>query len=68
MLRQWAKAQPNPAAVSDFLDTIHPLGKCPEADVIADACVFLLFKRLDSSPDTSCMSLAVLNWVIDGNS
>jgi NAD(P)-dependent dehydrogenase (short-subunit alcohol dehydrogenase family) len=42
MLRQWANDQPNPQAVSDYLDAIHPLGKCPEADVIADACVFLL--------------------------
>jgi meso-butanediol dehydrogenase / (S,S)-butanediol dehydrogenase / diacetyl reductase len=45
MLRQWANDQPNPAAVSDYLDAIHPLGKCPEADVIADACVFLLSEK-----------------------
>jgi NAD(P)-dependent dehydrogenase (short-subunit alcohol dehydrogenase family) len=42
MLRQWASDQPNPKAVSEYLDAIHPLGKCPEGDVIADACVFLL--------------------------
>jgi meso-butanediol dehydrogenase / (S,S)-butanediol dehydrogenase / diacetyl reductase len=42
MLREWASAQPNPAAVSEYLDAIHPLGNCPEGDVIADACVFLL--------------------------
>jgi NAD(P)-dependent dehydrogenase (short-subunit alcohol dehydrogenase family) len=45
MLREWANDQPNPAAVSDYLDAIHPLGKCPEADVIADACVFLLSEK-----------------------
>jgi NAD(P)-dependent dehydrogenase (short-subunit alcohol dehydrogenase family) len=45
MLRQWANDQPNPAAVNDYLDAIHPLGKCPEADVIADACVFLLSEK-----------------------
>jgi meso-butanediol dehydrogenase / (S,S)-butanediol dehydrogenase / diacetyl reductase len=45
MLRQWAAEQPNPAAVSDYLDSIHPLGKCPEADVVADACVFLLSEK-----------------------
>lgn len=42
MLRQWASEQPDPAQVADYLDRIHPLGHCPEGDVIADACVFLL--------------------------
>jgi meso-butanediol dehydrogenase / (S,S)-butanediol dehydrogenase / diacetyl reductase len=42
MLRQWASDQPDPSAINDYLDSMHPLGKCPEADVIADACVFLL--------------------------
>jgi meso-butanediol dehydrogenase/(S,S)-butanediol dehydrogenase/diacetyl reductase len=45
MLRQWANDQPNPTAVSEYLDAIHPLGKCPEGDVIADACVFLLSEK-----------------------
>ena len=45
MLRQWANDQPNPTAVSEYLDAIHPLGKCPEADVVADACVFLLSEK-----------------------
>ena len=45
MLRQWANDQPNPQAVSEYLDAIHPLGKCPEGDVIADACVFLLSEK-----------------------
>lgn len=42
MLRSWAGEQPDPAGVSRYLDEIHALGYCPEGDVIADACVFLL--------------------------
>lgn len=45
MLREWAHDQPNPAAVAEYLNTIHPLGDCPEGDVIADACVFLLSEK-----------------------
>jgi NAD(P)-dependent dehydrogenase (short-subunit alcohol dehydrogenase family) len=45
MLRKWASDQPDPGAISAYLDAIHPLGKCPEADVIADACVFLLSEK-----------------------
>jgi NAD(P)-dependent dehydrogenase (short-subunit alcohol dehydrogenase family) len=42
MLRRWAAEQPDPAGIERYLDGIHPLGYCPEGDVIADACVFLL--------------------------
>ncbi len=42
MLRKWNAAQPHPEAMEQYLNSIHPLGYCPEADVIADACVFLL--------------------------
>jgi NAD(P)-dependent dehydrogenase (short-subunit alcohol dehydrogenase family) len=42
MLRQWCAEQPDPATIQRYLDEIHPLGYCPEGDVIADACVFLL--------------------------
>jgi NAD(P)-dependent dehydrogenase (short-subunit alcohol dehydrogenase family) len=42
MLRKWAAEQPDPAGINRYLDDIHPLGYCPEGDVIADACVFLL--------------------------
>ena len=42
MLRAWGETQPNPAAITAYLDGIHPLGFCPETDVIADACVFLV--------------------------
>jgi len=42
MLRKWATEQPDPAGIDRMLDEIHPLGYCPEGDVIADACVFLV--------------------------
>jgi meso-butanediol dehydrogenase / (S,S)-butanediol dehydrogenase / diacetyl reductase len=45
MLHDWADTQPNPAEMVDYLNHIHLLGYCPEADVIADAAVFLLSER-----------------------
>ena len=42
MLRKWASEQADPKGVNQYLDEIHPLGYCPEGDVIADASVFLL--------------------------
>jgi meso-butanediol dehydrogenase/(S,S)-butanediol dehydrogenase/diacetyl reductase len=42
MLRKWSTEQPDPSSIAQYLDDIHPLGYCPEGDVIADACVFLL--------------------------
>ena len=42
MLRDWAAVQPDPAKIGRYLDEIHALGKCPDADVIADAALFLL--------------------------
>jgi len=42
MLRQWCSEQPDPASIEQYLDDIHPLGDCPEGDVIADPCVFLI--------------------------
>lgn len=42
MLREWSKAQHHASEEEDYLNNIHLLGYCPEADVIADACVFLL--------------------------
>jgi NAD(P)-dependent dehydrogenase (short-subunit alcohol dehydrogenase family) len=42
MLRQWCKEQPSPATTERYLNEIHALGYCPEGDVIADACVYLL--------------------------
>ncbi|MGL5018960.1 MAG: SDR family NAD(P)-dependent oxidoreductase [Luteolibacter sp.] len=45
MLRTWASEQPDPAGISKYLDDIHPLGYCPESEVIADACVFLISSK-----------------------
>ena len=42
MLRKWAADQPDPAGINRYLDEIHPLGYCPEGDVIADAALFLV--------------------------
>lgn len=42
MLRDWAAQQPDPEAITRQLDGMHPLDRCPEGDVVADACVFLL--------------------------
>lgn len=45
MLRTWSREQPNPEKINRYLDDIHALGYCPEGDVIADACLFLLSAR-----------------------
>ncbi len=45
LLREWSQEQPNPSGIEQYLDEIHPLGYCPEGDVIADAAVFLLSDR-----------------------
>lgn len=45
MLKSWSIEQPNPESIVDYLDNIHALGYCPEADVIADACMFLISKQ-----------------------
>jgi meso-butanediol dehydrogenase/(S,S)-butanediol dehydrogenase/diacetyl reductase len=42
MLRDWAKQQPNTSDIEAYLDDIHPLGYCPEGDVIADVATFLI--------------------------
>jgi NAD(P)-dependent dehydrogenase (short-subunit alcohol dehydrogenase family) len=42
MLRKWCAEQPNPSDIQQKLNSLHPLGPCPEGDVIADPCVFLL--------------------------
>ncbi|MES2997382.1 MAG: SDR family oxidoreductase [Verrucomicrobiota bacterium] len=42
MLRKWCSEQPDPSSIEQYLNDIHPLGDCPEGDVIADPCVFLL--------------------------
>ena len=45
MLRSWSQSQPDPAAMESYLNNIHALGYCPNGDVIADACVFLLSEK-----------------------
>jgi NAD(P)-dependent dehydrogenase (short-subunit alcohol dehydrogenase family) len=45
MLRKWSAEQPDPSSIESYLDEIHPLGYCPEGDVIADPCVFLLSSK-----------------------
>lgn len=42
MLRTWSQQQPDPLTIENYLDGIHALGYCPEGDVIADACLFLV--------------------------
>ncbi len=42
MLRKWNDEQPADVNMTKYLDGIHPLGYCPDGDVVADACVFLL--------------------------
>ncbi|ANE51392.1 SDR family NAD(P)-dependent oxidoreductase [Flavisolibacter tropicus] len=41
-LQKWTEEQPSTAFINEYLNNIHPLGYCPQGDVIADACVFLL--------------------------
>jgi NAD(P)-dependent dehydrogenase (short-subunit alcohol dehydrogenase family) len=45
MLRKWCAEQPDSNSIERYLDEIHPLGYCPEGDVIADACVYLLSEK-----------------------
>ncbi len=45
MLRQWAAEQEHPDEIRRYLDEIHPLGYCPEADVVADAAIFLISEK-----------------------
>ena len=42
MLREWSKELGDPANFERYLNEMHPLGYCPDADVVADACVFLV--------------------------
>lgn len=42
MLEDWGKEQNDVAGIKKYLDGIHALGYCPEGDVIADVCAFLV--------------------------
>lgn len=45
MLDKWCSEQPDPSAMTNYLDNIHLLGGCPRGDVVADAAVFLLSSK-----------------------
>jgi NAD(P)-dependent dehydrogenase (short-subunit alcohol dehydrogenase family) len=45
MLRQWNAAREDAKDMETYLAGIHPLGYCPEGDVVADVCVFLLSEK-----------------------
>jgi NAD(P)-dependent dehydrogenase (short-subunit alcohol dehydrogenase family) len=45
MLRTWSQEQSEPLSVENYLDEIHALGYCPEGDVVADACLFLISEQ-----------------------
>jgi NAD(P)-dependent dehydrogenase (short-subunit alcohol dehydrogenase family) len=40
-LRAWIERQPDPASIHEYLDRVHALGYCPEAEEIAAAAAFL---------------------------
>lgn len=42
MLRQWNSEQEYPDKIKVYLEEIHVLGFCPEGDVVADVCTFLI--------------------------
>jgi len=45
MLREWSREMGNPENFERYLNEIHPLGYCPDGDVVADACVFLASEK-----------------------
>ncbi|MET4140934.1 SDR family oxidoreductase [Pedobacter sp. UYP1] len=45
MLRTWSAQQPDTVSIKNYLDAIHPLGYCPDGDVVADACLFLISEQ-----------------------
>ena len=42
LLREWVYAQDSVTLIGEYLDGIHLLGYCPDGDVVADACAFLI--------------------------
>jgi NAD(P)-dependent dehydrogenase (short-subunit alcohol dehydrogenase family) len=42
MLRQWNSEQEYPDKMKIYLEEIHVLGYCPNGDVVADVCTFLI--------------------------
>ena len=41
-VQSWVDEQDDKEGAEEYIRKLHPLGYCPEGDVIADACVFLL--------------------------
>jgi NAD(P)-dependent dehydrogenase (short-subunit alcohol dehydrogenase family) len=42
MLKKWCREQADGDSTGAYLNDIHPLGYCPEGDVVAEACLFLI--------------------------
>lgn len=42
LLREWIAEQEEKSQIARYLDQIHVLGYCPNGDVVADACTFLI--------------------------
>jgi meso-butanediol dehydrogenase/(S,S)-butanediol dehydrogenase/diacetyl reductase len=45
MLNEWLLEQPDATKIRTYMDDIHVLGYCPEGDVVADACVFIVSEK-----------------------
>jgi meso-butanediol dehydrogenase / (S,S)-butanediol dehydrogenase / diacetyl reductase len=45
VVQQWIDSQNNIPQILNSIASVHPLGYCPEGDVVADACVFLLSEK-----------------------
>jgi len=45
MLEEWEKERQDNGGTRSYLDGIHALGYCPEGDVVADVCVFLVSEQ-----------------------
>lgn len=44
-VHEWMMRHPNEKEAKEYIEGIHPLGYCPEGDVVADASVFLLSEK-----------------------
>lgn len=45
MLHEWGQAQQEVEKIHAYLNDIHALGYCPDGDVVADACVFIISEK-----------------------
>ena len=44
-VQQWMDTQSDKEKAQTYIKNVHPLGYCPEGDVVADVCVFLLSEK-----------------------